>query len=160
MTSYVSVSTAAYDGCGFDTILPSLSRCGVQHVEFAFIDGYVEAFTYRDFTTGFATDLNNETQCHGQESRYFSGPIDLGHEDAAARLEARCCFAAYLGASYVITNAASQGCSDTFFKQADHLAAIARQYDVRILRTPATAFPIYSKESRQIMISMNSWLLW
>ena len=114
MTSYVSVSTAAYDGYGFDVILPSLGYLGVQCVEFAFIDGYVEAFTDSNFTIAFANDLKSEMQRHGQESRYFSGHIDLGSEDAAARLEARCCFAAYLGASFVITNAATQDRGDTF----------------------------------------------
>ncbi|MDI5891828.1 sugar phosphate isomerase/epimerase family protein [Halomonas rhizosphaerae] len=133
MKSYVSVSTAAYDGYGFHTILPSLARCGVRHVEFAFIDGYVEAFTDSDFTDTFANDLKSEMQRHGQECRYFSGHIDLGGEDATVRLEARCRFAASLGASFVITNAASRDRGDAFFRQADTLAAIAKQYGVRIL---------------------------
>ncbi|SFU74752.1 sugar phosphate isomerase/epimerase family protein [Halomonas korlensis] len=142
MTGYVSVSTAAYDGYGFDTILASLSRCGVHQVEFAFIDGYVEAFTDSDFTNVFADDLNNEMRRHGQECRYFSGHIDLGGSDAAARLEARCRFAAALGASYVITNAATRDRSDAFFRQADTLAAIACQFGVRILlENPGNGVP-------------------
>ena len=133
MTSFVSVSTAAYDGYGFDAILPSLARCGVQNVEFAFIDGYVEAFTDSDFTEVFANELKSEMQRHGQQCRYFSGHIDLGIENAATRLEARCRFAASLGASFVITNAATRERSATFFQQADTLAAIARHYGMRIL---------------------------
>ncbi|WP_104204371.1 sugar phosphate isomerase/epimerase family protein [Billgrantia saliphila] len=133
MTSYVSVSTAAYDGYGFDKILPSLARCGVRHVEFAFIEGYVQAFTDSDFTDHFAKDLKSQMQRHGQECRYFSGHIDLGSEDASDRLEARCRFAARLGASYVITNAATLERGDAFFRQADTLAAIARKYEVRVL---------------------------
>lgn len=142
MTSYVSVSTAAYDGYGFHTILASLARCGVRHVEFAFIDGYVEAFTDSDFTDAFANDLRSEMHRYGQECRYFSGHIDLGGEDAAARLEARCRFAASLGASFVITNAAICERSDVFFRQADTLGAIAKQYGVRILlENPGNGVP-------------------
>lgn len=142
MTSYVSVSTAAYDGYGFDKILPSLARCGVRHVEFAFIEGYVQAFTDSDFTDHFAKDLKSQMQRHGQECRYFSGHIDLGGEDAAERLEARCRFASSLGASYVITNAATLERGDAFFQQADTLAAIARQYDVRVLlENPGNGVP-------------------
>ncbi|MBE0405082.1 hypothetical protein CZ787_04080 [Halomonas citrativorans] len=131
--SFISVSTAAYDGYGFDVILPSLARCGVKNVEFAFIDGYVEAFTDSDFTESFASDLKSEMRRYGQQCRYFSGHIDLGLENAAARLEARCRFAASLGAGFVITNAATSEHESTFFKQADTLAAIAREYGVRIL---------------------------
>lgn len=142
MTCYVSVSTAAYDGYGFDKILPSLARCGVRHVEFAFIDGYVEAFTDSDFTEGFAKELKSEMQRYDQESRYFSGHIDLGCENAPARLEARCRFAAMLGASFVITNAATRDRGDAFFRQADTLATIARQYGVRILlENPGNGVP-------------------
>lgn len=138
----VSVSTAAYDGYEFDVILPSLARCGVQQVEFAFIDGYVEAFTDSDFTQAFADELNSEMQRHGQHCRYFSGHIDLGLENAAARLEARCRFAAQLGASYVITNAATGERASSFFQQSDVLAAIARHYGVRILlENPGNGVP-------------------
>lgn len=142
MACYVSVSTAAYDGYGFDKILPSLAHCGVRHVEFAFIDGYVEAFTDSDFTDDFAKELKSEMQRHRQECRYFSGHIDLGGEDATARLEARCRFAATLGASFVITNASTRDRGDAFFRQAETLAAIARQYDVRVLlENPGNGVP-------------------
>ncbi|MBP5981737.1 MAG: TIM barrel protein [Halomonas sp.] len=141
-TSFISVSTAAFDGYGFDVILPSLARCGVKNVEFAFIDGYVEAFTDSDFTQSFANDLNSEMHRHGQQCRYFSGHIDLGLENAAARLEARCRFAAWLGAEFIITNAAVREYERTFFKQADTLAAIARDHGVRILlENPGNGVP-------------------
>lgn len=142
MTSFVSVSTAAYDGYGFDAILPSLARCGVQNVEFAFIDGYVEAFTDSDFTEVFANELKSEMQRHGQQCRYLSGHIDLGIENAATRLEARCRFAASLGASFVITNAATCELASAFFQQADTLAAIALSYGIRILlENPGNGVP-------------------
>lgn len=142
LSRLVSVSTAAYDGYGFDVVLPSLARCGVQNVEFAFIDGYVEAFTDSDFTEAFAGELKSEMQRHGQQCRYFSGHIDLGIENAAIRLEARCRFAASLGASFVITNAATCERAGTFFQQAEALAAIARHYGVRILlENPGNGVP-------------------
>lgn len=142
MPSFISVSTAAYDGYDFDVILPSLARCGIRNVEFAFIDGYVEAFTDSDLTASFAAELKSEMQRHGQQCRYFSGHIDLGIENAAARLEARCRFAASLGASCVITNAATRERSDTFFAHADTLAAIAHNYGVRILlENPGNGVP-------------------
>lgn len=141
-TSFISVSTAAFDGYGFDVILPSLARCGVKNVEFAFIDGYVEAFTDSDFTQSFAHDLKSEMRSHGQQCRYFSGHIDLGLENAAARLETRCRFAAWLGAEFIITNAAVREYEHTFFKQADTLAAIARDQGVRILlENPGNGVP-------------------
>ena len=142
MTSYISISTAAYDGYGFDVILPSLARCGAQHVELAFIDGYREAFTDSDFTEALASDLKSEMQRHGQQCRYFSGHIDLGAENAVTRLEARCRFAGSLGASFVITNAATRDRAGTFFQQAGTLAAIARDYGVRILlENPGNGVP-------------------
>lgn len=140
--SYVSVSTAAYDGYEFGTILSSMARCGVQNIEFAFIDGYVEAFTDSDFTEAFANELKSEMYRHGQQCRYFSGHIDLGLENAAERLKARCRFAASLGASYVITNAATRDRAGTFFRQSGTLAAIAREHGIRILlENPGNGVP-------------------
>ncbi|WP_085919646.1 sugar phosphate isomerase/epimerase family protein [Halomonas sp. CSM-2] len=140
--SYVSVSTAAYDGYEFGTILSSMARCGVQNIEFAFIDGYVEAFTDSDFTEAFANELKSEMHRHGQQCRYFSGHIDLGLENAAERLKARCRFAASLGASYVITNAATRDRAGTFFRQSGTLAAIAREHGIRILlENPGNGVP-------------------
>jgi sugar phosphate isomerase/epimerase len=133
LTSYMSVSTAAYDGYGFHEIFPSLARCGVKQVEVAFIEGYVEAFSDDDLTTTYGRELQEEMRRNGQECRYFSGHIDLGESNACQRLEARCRFSSALGASYVITNAASIVSSKTFLAQANDLAAIARHYGMRIL---------------------------
>ncbi|MDR5907749.1 sugar phosphate isomerase/epimerase family protein [Franzmannia qiaohouensis] len=132
-TNYISVSTASYDGYGFDAIFPSLARCGVTQVEIAFIEGYVEAFCDDDLTVAYGLELKEEMRRNGQECRYFSGHIDLGESNACRRLEARCRFASSLGASYVITNAASIASSNTFLAQAKELAAIARHYGIRIL---------------------------
>ncbi|ALM51957.1 sugar phosphate isomerase/epimerase family protein [Halomonas huangheensis] len=131
--SLVSVSTAAYDGYGFDVILASLARCGVRNVEIAFIEGYVEAFTDEDLSKRYAAELREEMQRHGQQCHYFSGHIDLGQQDAPQRLEARCRFAAELGAKHVITNAASLTVSEQFLAHAGELAAIAGHHGVRIL---------------------------
>ena len=131
--SLVSVSTAAYDGYGFDAIFASLAHCGVTNVEVAFIEGYVEAFTDDDLSRAYARELGAEMQRLGQQCRYFSGHIDLGLADAPQRLEARCRFAAELGASNVITNAASMASSSQFFAHTGELAAIARHHGVRIL---------------------------
>ncbi len=131
--SYISVSTAAYDGYSFHEIFSSLARCGVTKVEIAFIEGYVEAFSDDDLSTVYGHELREEMRRHGQECRYFSGHIDLGEHDACRRLEARCRFAAALGATHVITNAASIASAETFLAQAGELAAIARHYGMRIL---------------------------
>lgn len=131
--SYVSVSTAAYDGYGFHEIFPSLARCGIKQVEIAFIEGYVEAFSDDDLSSAYGRELREEMHRHGQECRYFSGHIDLGESNACQRLEARCRFGSALGASYVITNAASIASSQTFLDQVDELGAIARHYGMRIL---------------------------
>lgn len=128
-----SVSTAAYDGYGFDRILPSLARCGVRQVEFAFIDGYVEAFTDADLTLALADDLCREMRGLDQHCRYFSGHIDLGLDNAPARLEARCRFAAALGAQFVITNAATLRNRARFLAHAERIGHIARHHGVRIL---------------------------
>lgn len=131
--SNLSVSTAAYDGYGFQEIFPSLARCGVKQVEIAFIEGYVEAFSDDDLTPAYGRELQEEMRSNDQECHYFSGHIDLGESNACQRLEARCRFASALGASYVITNAASLVSSETFLAQAEDLAAIARHYGMRIL---------------------------
>ena len=40
----ISVSAAPYDGHAVEEMLESLARCGVRHVEPAFIVGYTEPF--------------------------------------------------------------------------------------------------------------------
>ncbi|WP_110654323.1 sugar phosphate isomerase/epimerase family protein [Salinicola halimionae] len=137
-----SVSTAAYDGYDFDRILPSLARRGVRQVEFAFIDGYVETFTDADLTLALANDLCSEMRGLDQHCRYFSGHIDLGLDNAPERLEARCRFAAALGAKFVITNAATLGNRARFLAHAERMSRIARDHGVRILlENPGNAEP-------------------
>ncbi|GGW57602.1 hypothetical protein [Vreelandella hamiltonii] len=143
--SFISVSTAAFDGYGFDAILPSLARCGVKNVELAFIDGYVEAFTDSDFSQDFAHDLSKEMRRYGQQCRYFSGHIDLGLENAASRLEARCRFAAWLGAEFIITNAAVRENMNTCFsdKPIPLPQSLVITACVFCWKTLATVFPTY-----------------
>ena len=45
----VSISAAPYDGYEFPRALDSMARCGVRHVEPAFIVGYTEPFDEATF---------------------------------------------------------------------------------------------------------------
>lgn len=78
----ISVSCAPYDGYDFPVILESLARCGVSHVEPAFIVGYTESLGEEAFLPEKARQYLNWLKASGLACYTFSSHIDLGREDA------------------------------------------------------------------------------
>ena len=114
----LAVSTAAYDGHGWEAAFASLARLGVRLAEPAFIDGYVQ-FSEADFTPDKAAAMRRQMALQGLRSDAVSAHVDMGAPDAAAKLSRRIAFAADLGARAVITNAASEDRAGQFRRTLD-----------------------------------------
>ncbi|WP_210529025.1 sugar phosphate isomerase/epimerase family protein [Rubellimicrobium arenae] len=99
-----AVSTAAFDGHPWEVAFDSLAALGVEHVEPAFIKGYV-AFTEEDFQPAAAARMARLLSDRGLRPQGVSAHMDLSAPDAGRMLDRRIGFAAELGASHLITNA-------------------------------------------------------
>ena len=128
----ISVSSAPYDGYDFPVVLESLARCGVSHVEPAFIVGYTEPFGEEDFLPEKAIQYLNCLKASGLACYAFSSHIDLGRDDAVDVFTRRMEFAAYLGAKVINTNAAARSNETKFFKNIERLIPLAEQLDLMI----------------------------
>lgn len=122
----MSISTAAWDGYSLPTALASMGRLGITGIEMAFIKGYVSDFTDADLNAGLARELREEMARHGQHCRVLSAHIDLGEPGALESFRVRVRFAAELGATWLITNAAGRALAPTFFESLGEMTAMAR----------------------------------
>ena len=118
----VSISAAPYDGYAFPQVLDSMARCGVRHVEPAFIVGYTEPFDETTFSPANARQYRTWLDASGLGCHAFSSHIDLGRADAVAVFTGRMDFAAALGTKVINTNAAVRGSRDRFL---DAIAVLA-----------------------------------
>ncbi len=118
----VSVSAAPYDGHAFPRMLDSMARCGVHHVEPAFIVGYTEPFDETTFGAANARQYRAWLDASGLECHAFSSHIDLGRADAVTVFTGRMDFAAALGAKVINTNAAVRTSRDRFMANIEPLA--------------------------------------
>ena len=123
----LSFSAAPYDGYDFQTTLESLARCGVRHVEPAFIVGYTEAFDESAFSADKARQYSGWLCDSGIGCYAFSSHIDLGRPDAVEVFRGRMDFAARLGAKVINTNAAARHLGDGFFRNIEPLSRHAEQ---------------------------------
>ena len=104
----VSISAAPYDGYEFPRALDSMARCGVRHVEPAFIVGYTEPFDEETFSPASARRHRAALDASGLQCHAMSSHIDLGRADAPDVFAGRMEFAARLGARVINTNAAAR----------------------------------------------------
>lgn len=123
----ISVSAAPYDGYSFPQALESLARCGVSHVEPAFIVGYTGAFDESAFLPSEAARYASWMKAAGIGCHAFSSHIDLGLPNSAEVFAGRMAFAAHLGARVINTNAAARANSDGFFRNIEPLMRHAEQ---------------------------------
>ena len=121
----VSISAAPYDGYAFPELLDSMARCGVHHVEPAFIVGYTEPFDETTFSDANAHQYRTWLDASGLGCHAFSSHIDLGRADAVPVFSGRMDFAAALGAKVINTNAAVRSSRDRFMNNIGKLAAHA-----------------------------------
>ena len=124
----ISISAAPYDGHSFPHMLDSMARCGVRHVEPAFIVGYTEPFDEDAFSNANARQYRAWLDASGLRCHAFSSHIDLGRADAVPVFTRRMDFAAALGAGIINTNAAEQGRRAKFLANigplAEHAASL------------------------------------
>ena len=124
----VSISAAPYDGYEFPVVLDSMARCGVRHVEPAFIVGYTEPFDEGTFAPANARQYRAWLDGSGLGCHAFSSHIDLGRTDAVDVFKGRMDFAAALGAAVINTNAAVRSSRGRFLDNigplAEHAASL------------------------------------
>jgi sugar phosphate isomerase/epimerase len=128
----ISISTAPYDGYEFPAILDSISSCGVQHVEPAFIVGYTEPFDEDAFNEASAKQHAAWLKESGLACFAFSSHIDLGIPGADRIFARRMDFAGALGAKVINTNAARRDRAESFFRNIEVLAAHAERLNMII----------------------------
>ena len=118
----ISISAAPYDGYEFPRALDSMARCGVRHVEPAFIVGYTEPFDEATFSPAGARQHRAWLDASGLHCHALSSHIDLGRADAMEVFTGRMEFAAALGARVINTNAAARGNEARFMANIGRLA--------------------------------------
>lgn len=118
----ISISAAPYDGYAFPRALDSMARCGVRHVEPAFIVGYTEPFDEATFSPAGARQHRAWLDASGLRCHALSSHIDLGRADAMEVFTGRMEFAAALGARVINTNAATRGNEARFMANIGRLA--------------------------------------
>jgi sugar phosphate isomerase/epimerase len=128
----VSVSAAPYDGHETNTMLDSLARCGVTHVEPAYIVGYTEPFDEAAFTDTAAAAWRTSLAASGLTCFAISAHIDLGTEAAAAIFARRMDFARAIGARVINTNASLRSRTTRFQTTIEALARHGQDIGLRI----------------------------
>lgn len=128
----ISISGAPYDGYPVPAMLDSLARCGVTHVEPAYIVGYTEPFDEGAFTEAKGREFAGWLAAAGVGCHAFSSHIDLGRADAVEVFRGRMDFARRLGARVINTNAAARSNEARFFDNIEVLARHAEAIGIEI----------------------------
>jgi sugar phosphate isomerase/epimerase len=126
------VSAAPYDGYATDKILESLSRCGVTHVEPAYIVGYTEPFDESAFTDAAAATWRAALAASGLSCYALSAHIDLGTEAVISVFLRRMDFARAIGARVINTNASLRSRETQFRKTIEALARHGQDIGLQI----------------------------
>jgi sugar phosphate isomerase/epimerase len=128
----ISVSTIAFRGFDFPTIVEALAAIGIKYVEFAFIKGYTKDLTESDFTSSKARFLRQLLEAHDLKTIALSAHMDLGQADAVDAFKSRMDFAKELGVEIIISNSSIQSRRDAFFRNMDQIARYAESADIGI----------------------------
>ena len=132
MDRIISVSTAAFDGYDLSVALDEISRLGADHVELAFIQGYMDSFDEDYFSEMNAKMIQGLLSDTGLSCFTFSAHMDLAARGAVDIFEKRMVFAKTVGAKIVITNAAPRSQEKEFIENILVLADIAKSFDMII----------------------------
>ena len=89
----ISVSTIAFRGFDFPTIMEAFADIGIKFVEFAFIKGYTKDLTEAHFTSSRAHFLRQLLEAHDLKTIALSAHMDLGQADAVDAFKSRMDFA-------------------------------------------------------------------
>jgi len=128
----ISVSTAAFDGYDLAIAVDEISRLGVDHVELAFIQGYMDSFDEDYFSKINAKMIQGLLSDTGLSCFAFSAHMDLAARGAVDIFEKRMVFAKTVGAKIIVTNAAPRPQEKEFIQNIVALADIAKSLDMII----------------------------
>lgn len=117
----IVVSLAAFDGHPFEVAVETVAALGAGFVEPALIKGYTDPFEEDIFSDELARSMRRQIEDRGLSCRAFSAHIDPGAPEGDDRLRRRIRFAAELGATRVVTNAARSEFEPEFFRRIDRL---------------------------------------
>lgn len=130
--SSLVVSLVAFDGYPFETAVRTLAAIGVRRIEPALIAGYTDPFDETVFTDERARRMRIAAQAAGITCAAFSAHVDVGAPDGFDRVRRRLQFAAELGATRLVTNAARKEYRDRFFGTIERLIPEAQRSGVKI----------------------------
>ena len=128
----ISVSTIAFRGFDFPTIMEAFADIGIKFVEFAFIKGYTKDLTEAHFTSSRAHFLRQLLEAHDLKTIALSAHMDLGQADAVDAFKSRMDFAKELGVEIIISNSSIQNRRDAFFRNMDQIVRYAEAIDIVI----------------------------
>jgi sugar phosphate isomerase/epimerase len=126
----ISVSTIAFRGFNYQTIVEVLADIGIKYVEFAFIKGYTKDLADSDFSSSNAHFLKGLLEDHGLKTVALSAHMDLGQDDAVDAFKMRMDFAKELGADIIISNSSLQSQRELFFRNMGQIAQHAESIDI------------------------------
>lgn len=128
----ISVSTIAFRGFDFTTIVKELADIGIKYVEFAFIKGYTKDLAESYFSSSNARFLSRLLEEHDLKTVALSAHMDLGEADAVDAFKSRIDFAKELGVNIIISNASTQSQRKGFSRNMDQIAQHAESTDIVI----------------------------
>jgi len=132
LSEILSISTSAYDGYDFPTILKEISQLGASYVELAFIQGYMDPFDENYFSEKNAKMIQGLLSDTNLSCFAFSAHMDLAARGAVDIFKKRMVFGKTVGAKIVITNAAPRSREKEFIENILVLADIAKSLDMII----------------------------
>ncbi|MFW2367271.1 MAG: sugar phosphate isomerase/epimerase family protein [Desulforhopalus sp.] len=160
MRNPVIVSTAAYDGYGWETIFQSLAGLNVELVELAFIVGYTEPFSEDYFSAENAQLMKELLTRYQLRCCSFSSHVDLGTDGIVELFKKRMAFAQEIGATTIVTNASILENKNVFYKNIQELASYGADLQLMIgLENPGDGRPNVidqGKNCQQVIDRINS----
>jgi sugar phosphate isomerase/epimerase len=131
MPHILTLSTVVFEGHALDDAFDEIAAQGIDHVEPAFIRGYMD-FTENDLDDQAAQRMRGQLTASGLSAAAISAHMDLGHPDSVAMLGRRIRFTASIGARFCITNASPKETEDQFHRSIEANLPLAEALGVTI----------------------------
>jgi sugar phosphate isomerase/epimerase len=126
MERRLSISTVAFDGYSLATALQEIADLGVNYVEPAYIQGYVD-FDETAFGEANAAVVARALSDAGLSAFAVSAHVDTGQPVAVDQLKRRLDFAQRIGAEAVITMASTRTLQAQFFANMEQLVPFSEE---------------------------------
>lgn len=132
MDRIISISTAAFDGHDLSVALREISQIGLEHIELAFIQGYMDPFGEEIFSPFYAKKVSRLLSETNLACFAVSAHMDLATESSLEIFKQRMDFANRVGAKIIISNAGPKKNERVFMKNMEELARVAESLDLII----------------------------